>query len=132
MKRCQTCKEYLPRTAFCGGGNYPRCRKCDKEAQAKYKLANPVKFRLAATKKRLKHSYNLDWEDYERMLQEQDNLCKICGKDNNGWKLAVDHCHETGIIRGLLCNTCNRALGLLNDDAATLRKAADYLESKTH
>lgn len=129
MKRCQTCKEFKASVDFYP--DYPRCKRCDKEAQAKYKLESPQKFRLTAHKKRLKHSYNLEYTDYLRMCEEQNNLCKICGKDNKGWKLAVDHCHDTGNIRGLLCNTCNRAIGLFNDNAALLRKAADYIERNT-
>jgi hypothetical protein len=43
--------------------------------------------------------------------------------------LVVDHSHETGAVRGLLCHNCNRALGLIHDDAAVLRRAAEYIET---
>jgi len=66
------------------------------------------------------------------MLDEQGGCCKICGTDKptGKWKVfAIDHCHITGIVRGLLCNECNRGIGLLRDSADLLRKAADYLDN---
>jgi hypothetical protein len=66
------------------------------------------------------------------MLVEQNYRCAICGTDKPTGKwvvFAVDHCHVTGKVRGLLCNECNRGMGLLRDDATLLRKAADYLDS---
>jgi len=69
------------------------------------------------------------------MKQEQDNKCYLCGsegfligKNNHSEKLAVDHCHDTGKVRRLLCHNCNRALGLLKDNPDVLRKAANYVE----
>ena len=53
-------------------------------------------------------------------------LCEICGSTR---KLVVDHCHESSIIRGALCNTCNRVLGLFCDDPARFRRAAEYLDA---
>lgn len=54
----------------------------------------------------------------------------MCGLHNpDGRRLAVDHNHETGQIRGLLCSNCNRAIGLLRDDAGLMRKAADYVDN---
>jgi hypothetical protein len=69
------------------------------------------------------------------MKQEQDNKCFLCGsegflmdKNKHVEKLAVDHCHETGKVRKLLCHNCNRALGLFKDNHDVIRKAADYVE----
>ncbi len=72
---------------------------------------------------RLKHF------QYQNLLLEQNNQCKICGvePDPDGRKLAVDHCHTTGKIRGLLCSNCNTALGLMYDNKDLLQKAIDYL-----
>lgn len=64
------------------------------------------------------------------MLEAQEGVCAICGKPEtkpNAKYLAVDHNHETGVIRGLLCNNCNRALGLLGDNVETLQNAINYL-----
>jgi hypothetical protein len=71
--------------------------------------------------------------------EQQNWLCVICGepetsvsvKSGEIRELAIDHCHTHGHARGLLCNNCNRAIGLLKDDPAILRKAADYLDSHT-
>lgn len=65
------------------------------------------------------------------MLIAQEYRCAICSTDKptGKWKVfAVDHDHTTGQIRGLLCNECNRGMGLLKDDASLLRSAAEYLE----
>jgi len=97
----------------------------------KSKENNPEAFRITAHKKRIKHSYGLEYEDYLKLLEEQKGLCKICSKDNSGRRLSIDHCHDTGRIRGLLCTRCNRALGLFEDNTELLIKAANYT-SLTH
>lgn len=78
----------------------------------------------------LKREYGLTQELYERMLLGQGGGCAICHTTEPGTAknyFSVDHCHVTGKIRGLLCNRCNRALGLFRDDAAVLAAAIDYL-----
>tara|TARA_Y100000588_G_scaffold244854_1_gene259143 strand:- start:77252 stop:77857 length:606 start_codon:yes stop_codon:yes gene_type:complete len=73
---------------------------------------------------------------YQEMLESQDNLCKICkihiddytSTSNRNKRFAVDHCHSTGAIRGLLCSKCNQAIGLLNDDITILQNAILYLK----
>lgn len=78
--------------------------------------------------------YGMRHADFQRMLAEQDGVCAICGQPETSRergqlrRLAVDHCHETGVVRGLLCHRCNHTLGRMNDDPALLRRAADYLE----
>lgn len=68
-------------------------------------------------------------EKYEDMFQEQNGLCKICSQEEaNGNSLSIDHCHHTGVVRGLLCSNCNRGIGLLKDDYKILEKAKDYLK----
>ena len=76
----------------------------------------------------LKRKFNLSKEDYYEMLKKQNNVCFICNKPNKQKRrLCVDHCHKTGIIRGLLCVDCNVALGNVNDDVNILYKMIDYL-----
>lgn len=81
-----------------------------------------------------KRVYGIGVLQYEKMLNEQSNVCKICSsegfimnKDRHKMKLVVDHCHSTGKVRGLLCHNCNRALGLFKDSKISLTKAIDYL-----
>ena len=76
--------------------------------------------------------YGMTLEEYVLMEEEQSGVCKICAqKCVTGRNLAVDHCHETGKIRGLLCQNCNTAIGKFGDDENRIKKAVEYLsESK--
>jgi hypothetical protein len=76
------------------------------------------------------HLRRQGWEDaFDRLNEEQGGVCAICEQPcRTGKRLAVDHDHQTGHVRGLLCRTCNSGIGLLNDDPDLLRKAADYIE----
>ena len=76
----------------------------------------------------LLRQYGINLNDYHKMLEEQKHLCKICkGPPTGKGVLHVDHCHETGSVRGLLCNKCNIGLGHFNDSKELLQKALDYL-----
>lgn len=77
---------------------------------------------------RLKHEFGLSLLDYEAMLIKQSGLCAICLNPEVKRRLAVDHCHQTGRIRGLLCLSCNRGIGLFKDDSEKLVRAATYLK----
>jgi len=72
-------------------------------------------------------------DDYQQLLTEQGGVCQICKcppKENsakNMSQLRVDHCHETGKVRGLLCHSCNVAIGHLGDNLSTLQNAILYL-----
>jgi Recombination endonuclease VII len=76
-------------------------------------------------------------EKYKAMKDSQDGVCAICSRPERRqhlltkttWDLAIDHCHETGMVRGLLCNACNRGLGLLGDKVETLEKVLLYLKN---
>lgn len=83
--------------------------------------------------KSLIHYRNTGWtqDDYERALIKQEGKCAICHCTLNSsryTKLAVDHCHKTGKLRGLLCMNCNTALGLFKDSPERLKEAIQYLE----
>lgn len=71
--------------------------------------------------------YNLTLDEYNLLIQEQQNKCAICRKESSK-TLHIDHNHITGKVRGLLCNNCNRALGYLKDDAQILKSAIEYLK----
>lgn len=101
-----------------------------KEQQRKWRDANRQYNSDRQRQYQIKAKYGMSLEDYEVMFEAQGRVCAICGTDNphNRWKVfAIDHCHETGEIRGLLCNKCNRGIGLLDDDPDRLTAAADYL-----
>jgi hypothetical protein len=74
----------------------------------------------------LKRKFNITKEQYDTMLHEQGGVCAIC-KGVCTRALAVDHCHTTGKVRGLLCNNCNRGIGHLKDSVEILEAAINYL-----
>ena len=147
-KVCPNCKEELPTSAFNKSnrrdGYQTYCRAChnkmqrekynsDPEAKVKRQLragrrksANPEAQRRAE----LKRLYGITLEQYVEMFVAQGEVCAICKEKCPTKKsLSVDHNHETGIVRGLLCNRCNRALGMFQDNPALLIRAAEYLSS---
>lgn len=72
--------------------------------------------------------YGIEPEDYDRMLEEQNGGCYVCGKKPTEKRaLHIDHDHNTGKVRGLLCSNHNRGLGLFNDDIRLIVKVLDYL-----
>lgn len=81
----------------------------------------------------LRRTYGITLTRYNELLDAQGGACAICGTDDpkgkSGTYFVVDHNHETGENRGLLCNRCNRAIGLLGEEVETLRSAIRYLES---
>lgn len=84
----------------------------------------------------LMRQYQITLEDYKDIYEEQKGLCKICGEDGvrgasalSSTPLVIDHSHTTGDVRGLLCHTCNSALGQFNDSVALLEKAVIYLKT---
>ena len=87
----------------------------------------------------LKKEFGINFDAYNEMLQAQNRVCKICQqpettrhpKNNTLKSLAVDHCHTTGKIRGLLCQRCNRTLGKLNDSVELLDKMKAYLNDNS-
>lgn len=76
---------------------------------------------------RRKYMYGIDRETVIAKLSAQGGLCKICGGDNGGKPLHVDHNHKTGENRSMLCGNCNRGLGLFKEDKRVLQVAIDYL-----
>ena len=77
---------------------------------------------------RVKKLYGIEPEQYKQMHVDQDGKCAICGvepKTKRG--LHIDHCHDTGVIRGLLCGGCNTGIGLLQENPEIMTKAIEYL-----
>lgn len=134
-KPCSKCNEPidLPK-----GG---RCKKCankasrewyhnNKERQGsiskKWREDNPERyFELSIFQK-----YGIDLDDYYKLLKDQNGLCAICNKTcARKHRLAIDHCHTTGKVRGLLCERCNHGLGNFKDNIDSLKNAIKYLEN---
>ncbi len=92
---------------------------------------HPENLKLAQRKHDLKHKYGITLKQHEALLMKQSLCCGICQKDKLDFKMsfAVDHCHTTGKVRGLLCSKCNTALGLFNDDIKIMKRAIQYLKS---
>lgn len=86
--------------------------------------------RIAARKRRMR-KMGLTEEHLAAVLVEQNHVCAICQlfpvRADGGREMALDHCHKTGRFRGVLCNSCNTALGKFNDDASRLERAISYL-----
>jgi len=94
----------------------------------KYTSGNPEKVK-AASFKHLLCRYGLTPEQYHELLRIQDDQCPICSADLNNKVSHVDHDHDTGLVRGIVCHHCNVGMGQFGDSADLLRKAADFLDS---
>lgn len=152
--RCKDCvknKKYLPEKT-CIVDNQKKCSKCekvkdiscfDKRVNRKSGIQSMCKtcrnsYPKNSDSKKMRNydllkTYGITTEDFENLLTLQNNCCAICGVNQDTLKtskkkyLCVDHCHNTGKIRGLLCDKCNRGVGLLGDNVNTLIKAVEYL-----
>jgi hypothetical protein len=109
---------------------YKKTKEKMKESTHVYYKENRKKIIKYSQKYNLQKVYNLTEKEYEQMFIIQDFKCSICGREQDlKWKrrLAIDHDHLTGKIRGLLCHHCNMGLGQFFDDPFLLRKALKYL-----
>ncbi len=133
-------------------GHTTRCNVCRRAYQKQWRNNNPDKVKalnerkkpkrdlyyndpenkLKYRKKFIEKSFGIDYSVYEQLQEEQNNLCAICNKPQISTRLnylCVDHNHVTGKVRGLLCSSCNRGIGLLNDDINILERAVEYLKT---
>lgn len=133
-KVCSYCKEAKPFADFYSGrdrnGLAAICRPCTSEKSRRRNADLQVRQRSRARK--LVERYGITVEDYERLLDEQGHACRLCGRphDPDGKPLAVDHCHATGAVRGLLCTLCNSAIGYFEEDPIRMANAIAYLEGR--
>lgn len=141
-KHCPSCGLEKPLEAFSKNrktkdGLAVYCRMCYsekcKKSHAKVK-ADPLAYAEYLAKERdrhLKRTFGISSADYDAMLRAQGGRCAICRDTSckSGVAFAVDHCHATGKIRGLLCRDCNTSLGKFNDDIETLQRAIQYLRA---
>ena len=147
MKACTKCRVSKPLTSFhtrkeAPDGHRNECRDCQRaykqahaiehsdELRAKrraYHKANQQHISAKVRLWRLVNVYGISEQEYARMRAAQNNLCALCKSPEKSKRLCVDHDHETGEVRGLLCIQCNSALGKLGDNIAGLDNAKQYL-----
>jgi len=135
-KICTHCKEAKDLSCFSKAGRKDalrsNCKKCDAIKYKKWKEKNREDYLKSTSSSGLKIKYGITLKEYDLLLKEQKGCCKICGTTKPGRKdvkrFAVDHCHSTGKIRGLLCMHCNTAIGLLKEDPELFDAAKKYLQ----
>ena len=135
QKQCSRCKETKDFDEFYINRNKPSsmCKICTKANNKRY-------FAIPKNKRKQRERFwkkagikNMTYERYEEMLIQQDHCCKICGTHKDGLtrELAVDHNHETGEVRGLLCGQCNYFLGIVSNNVDIFTKSLYYLKETT-
>ncbi len=129
-RRCMDCDVIKPADDFYkhkSGAIRHECKSCmNTKARARHKRnAKDPEYRRDKYLKR----YGITHDDYKKMLAAQGGVCAICkGEETKRWThFSVDHNHETGEVRGLLCHTCNTGLGQFQDSPEMLAEAANYL-----
>lgn len=145
VKKCGRCQETKPVTEFFlnrghsdGRANY--CKTCDLVYKKEWRRANPEKHSSYSAKTQarpihktirrsgyLKRKYGIDGRQYDAMVVAQCGACMICIRVPSK-PLLVHHDHKTGTVIGLVCYSCNTAMGLLGDDPALMRRAAHIHE----
>lgn len=136
LKRCSRCGVEKPRAEFSRDTRerlsvQAWCKGCAAEYRKEWRLRWSPEERYARYRASHLKKFGLTVERYDELLRSQNGVCAICGSDTpftpkNG-AFIVDHDHETGEVRGLLCSRCNRGIGYLGDDPQRLTRALDYL-----
>lgn len=128
---CTRCKRQLPNYKFHRKNEirrkrkyFARCKECEGVRVHEWQRTS-----IKRKDYMLRRQFGITIEDYDSMRMAQDNVCAICGEAerNKFWELAVDHCHKTGKVRGLLCSRCNMAIGAFKDSTDLLERAKNYL-----
>lgn len=134
---CSSCNETKPAEAFTRrrtfrpGKLVSVCTPCKVSYNKDRRAADPERLYKIERRSKLKRQYGITPEEYDALLTSQGGGCAICGATKPGGRtkhFPVDHCHATGVVRGLLCTKCNRGLGLFNDDTGRIARAVKYLK----
>lgn len=137
IKRCKRCgltKEFYGHSSSCKSCCVDKVRQWRAADPARTKAARQAEYKKGAARQRaesLRKLYGLGDGAYEEMLRKQNSVCAIClaaPSRGDKFRLAVDHNHADGSVRGLLCARCNVGLGGFRDAPELLRAAARYLE----
>lgn len=128
-RKCKKIKYLLDFTLGPDNIPYPYCKECNIiDKMTSTKPLDDLKKRKGKNRALIK-AFNIDLEEYERMLSYQGGKCAICKRPSFllDRSLAVDHCHKTGKIRKLLCSRCNLVLGHIDDNIEILESMVKYL-----
>lgn len=131
MKACSRCREQKALIDFSPDakaldGRASQCKPCQVLTTRAYRARNKDTLKF----KQIAERYGIGRERYEELLEDQNNRCAICRVKFGDTRLTgpcVDHCHTSGVVRGLLCQNCNQALGLFKDSPISLFSAISYL-----
>ena len=126
MKRlCSGCKTIKPISNFYKYRNtfWSYCKSCSKQRGINFRKSHPNYRRVQTLA-----SYGVSVEEYSALLSKQNGVCAICKRVcASGDSLSIDHNHQTGEVRGLLCKRCNLVLGNAQESILLLESAIDYL-----
>lgn len=129
-KICKKCKIEKSTASFYKdkhkkAGIASRCKKCDYESTKRYRKTKGGK--VGRTRERLKRHYNLTLKQHQQMYVEQNGCCAVCNSAVQYDKVTVDHNHQTGKVRCLLCHRCNLGLAYI-EDKEFAKNAMEYLK----
>lgn len=138
-KVCPTCDiekslDEFRKDAQTKSGRACYCNVCHRASRKRDRQENPDRYHEMDRRGRYKRDYGIAVDDYDEMFSQQGGKCAICGTTKPGGKkrhFAVDHDHETGEVRGLLCYQCNVGLGHFEDSKEFLEKAILYLATNS-
>lgn len=111
-----------------------RCKRCTALQAERWRKSNPDKHRQIYRRNNHRHNirkrFGLTVDQFDALVAKYGDRCAICQQpESRRRRLSLDHCHKTGELRGFICSRDNIVLGLVRDDPALLRRAAEYLES---
>lgn len=142
MKTCSQCRNELPVTEFYRQARgkdalQSKCKACCRAYRAEWEARNVERMRIYYRRKALKDRYGQDAPElFGRLMEKQRGVCAICrkpetavGRGGVGQRLAVDHDHETGEVRGLMCRVCNQTLGAMGDNIQGVMRFVEYLQN---
>ncbi len=130
------CKDCYIKAAHARRMQDPAFRASNVARSRKWALANPERAYLLDANKHLQRRFGITYAEYQKLLEKQGGACAICKKPETIkskkriTRLAVDHCHTTGKIRGILCFKCNTSIGLVENNPELLNNIKNYLEGK--
>lgn len=129
MPICISCNEEKP-LRFMSKSFHGLCKSCSSKKSKQWAIENPNEWERHRRKSHLRKKYNISIDEYNQMINDQENKCAICNHeliDSRGFRPHIDHCHKTGKVRGILCGDCNKALGGFKDDIHRIKNAHLYL-----